>query len=312
LSEVIPIVKQQITTSGRHTEQEIAVLSQKFVEMSDHIGSLAANQQRDDEHLIDQLLMRSKAEIDGVITELGSLNVAEKAMIKEVRQLSEHTAQLDNMAKEVRDVADNINLLSLNAAIEAARAGEHGRGFAVVAEEVRRLAQSSSDTGVRISATVNDINNSMDSALMTAELTSDTDSENIKSSGQCIEEVFNDIENTLNSFKENNAVLNESNELVQSQIFEVITALQFQDRVSQMLEHAEHNLEDLHTSILEQQQISLVERNPESINVEAILQEMEARYTMPEELTQHRSTVSGEAEAEAEANEDKGNELSFF
>jgi len=310
-SEVIPVVINQIKTSNTHVEQEVATLSETFGEMSNQIGELTMSQQGDSEGMIDELLTGAKSILDGVIDDLASINAAEQNMIDEVKLLSSHTMLLDDMAKEVRAVADNINLLSLNAAIEAARAGDHGRGFAVVAGEVRRLAQTSSETGVKISKAVSNINASMESALNTAQLTSDTDGERINNSGEHIEKVLQDIANTLNSFKENNEVLNGGNEEVQAQIFEVITALQFQDRVSQMLEHAEHNLQDLQ-GVLEQQeqQISLEGRNYEMINVDEVLKNMELRYTMPEELVNHRATVGNEVAA-AEVQDD-GDELTFF
>jgi methyl-accepting chemotaxis protein len=311
MGEVIPIVSKQIHTSKKHTEQEVLCLTDTFSDMTKKIGILLDNQKKNnDDDIISSLLLGVKAILNGVVGGLSHLNDADKGITHEVEELSNHIINLEDMANEVRAVAENINLLSLNAAIEAARAGENGLGFAVVADEVRKLATSSSNTGTKIKKAVEEIDMAMKLALNLAKSTADIGSETIKNSAGFIDHVLIDIETTLNSFKENSHTLTESSEKIQNEVYYVITALQFQDRVTQMLDHAEHNLDDLNEVLLKNKYVTYKERSSELIKKNEILKKMELRYTMPEELINHQTKISGKDEITEQ--ESKIEDLTFF
>ncbi|GAA8720621.1 methyl-accepting chemotaxis protein TlpB [Helicobacter pylori] len=100
------------------------------------------------------LVKESKDAIGDLFSQIIESAHTEKELSSQVEQLSRNTDDVKSILDIINDIADQTNLLALNAAIEAARAGEHGRGFAVVADEVRNLAGRTQKSLAEINSTI--------------------------------------------------------------------------------------------------------------------------------------------------------------
>jgi len=129
------------------------------------------------------------------------VNEASEAMVQTVtsiESLSDLSLEVANTVETISDIADQTNLLALNAAIEAARAGEHGRGFAVVADEVRKLAEKSSQSANLIKSVIQNITQSIGNVTEDASVAKEI-FRKLEDTTIELENKFNDIENILNT-----------------------------------------------------------------------------------------------------------------
>lgn len=287
---ITPIMRRHIDTGREQTEQSIQRLTERFSGLVGELSELIEVSHLGDSDRDEDALAEDRRLLQQLFQQINGLLLSKGQMLQRVEHLSNFTTELDNMAAEVARLADQTNLLALNAAIEAARAGESGRGFAVVADEVRTLSNQSGETGSRITAKINELNQSMRDCLSFATRSSSDEEAMIHEGEALITRVMDNMAARAERMSSEGAAFLTLSNRIRNEIEEMLVAFQFQDRVSQILQHVTTTLQHVDTALA---QLPSVESGESSaLAIEQLLQEMRKGYTTQEQHQNHEPTAT--------------------
>lgn len=169
LKEASKSQTEAMETLGEMAERISAAAQEVSAQMeilSNLIGTAGEEGQSADDLMKESVVLSAngKEEMGNISSGMNSIQVSVTALSEQIAKVSESTARIGDMVSLIMDIAEETNLLSLNASIEAARAGEAGRGFAIVAEQIGKLAASSSTAADDIAKMTAEIRDTVASA----------------------------------------------------------------------------------------------------------------------------------------------------
>ncbi|MDL4839158.1 methyl-accepting chemotaxis protein [Aquibacillus rhizosphaerae] len=244
----------QISAGAEESSKSIQRTAES-IDKSTQIASQVSQKANTSKHKSDAMMKdldSGKEVIHSLISGVNALAENQEASLKDVEQLSQNATEVENIITMVGDIAEQTNLLALNASIEAARAGEHGKGFAVVAEEVRKLADQSTQAVQGISDLIKNMQQDVTQVVtkMTEQVNHTRDE---AKKGENTNQV---IQNMSTSVGEVVGTIEEIATLVDKQLIEIKATSKQSQEVSAIAEETSAGAQQMSASVQEQTAVS--------------------------------------------------------
>ena len=258
-------IQSQSMTELNATVDQLSVSVNEIAQNATQLAGVVADTKEDSDKVEDKMRTtvevseKGKADMESVGNALHNIEISIHNLEEAVDKVGTASGEIVDIIKLIGDIAEETNLLSLNASIEAARAGEAGRGFAVVASQIGGLAKNSADSVAHITSLINEINGLVDDAVKQA-----------GSSASDIESSADLIHIAVDTFDQIFQNIQETSHLIEGVVEKINQVDQVATNVAAISEEqAASSDEILATSESMLQQAKSISKNSEQVEAEA-------------------------------------------
>lgn len=258
-------IQSQSMTELNATVDQLSVSVNEIAQNATQLAGVVADTKEDSDKVEDKMRTtvevseKGKADMESVGNALHNIEISIHNLEEAVDKVGTASGEIVDIIKLIGDIAEETNLLSLNASIEAARAGEAGRGFAVVASQIGVLAKNSADSVAHITSLINEINGLVDDAVKQG-----------RSSASDIESSADLIHTAVDTFDQIFQNVQETSHLIEGVVEKINQVDQVATNVAAISEEqAASSDEILATSESMLQQAKSISKNSEQVEEEA-------------------------------------------